>query len=238
MQIQPLPSVAYLRVSTAEQGRSGLGIEGQRQAIQRFAEAEGYSLANTFIEVETGKGADAIERRPKLAAALAEARLRQCPVIVAKLDRLSRDVFFIAGLMSRQVPFIVADLGKDVEPFALHIYAALAEKERKLISERTKRALEAAKARGTKLGGYRGKITITPEARARAAAVRRERADDKAQDLGQAIRNAVETLGPGVSMGQVAHELTRRGIKTPSGADRWQSVQVLRVLKRINTVEV
>ena len=102
-------AVAYIRVSTAQQGRSGLGIEAQRDAIQRFAAAEGFELIEEFIEIETGKGADALDRRPQLAASLSAARRIVCPVIVAKLDRLSRDVAFIAGLMAQRVLFIVAE---------------------------------------------------------------------------------------------------------------------------------
>jgi DNA invertase Pin-like site-specific DNA recombinase len=100
----------------ARQGRSGLGIEAQRAAVARFAEVEGYTLIAAFTEVETGKGADALERRPQLAAALAAGKTGKCPVIVAKLDRLSRDVAFIAGLMAQRVPFIVAELGADADP--------------------------------------------------------------------------------------------------------------------------
>ena len=118
----------------------------------RFAAAEGFELVAEFVEVETGKGADALDRRPQLAAALAVGRQHKCPVIVAKLDRLSRDVAFIAGLMAQRVPFIVAELGVDADPFMLHIYAALAEKERRLISERTRSALAARKAQGARLG--------------------------------------------------------------------------------------
>jgi DNA invertase Pin-like site-specific DNA recombinase len=115
--------VAYLRVSTQKQGASGLGLEAQRQAIGRFAEAECYQIADTFTEVETGKGADALERRPQLAAAIKAARKAKCPVVVSKLDRLSRDVHFISGLMAQRVPFIVTELGADTDPFMLHIYA-------------------------------------------------------------------------------------------------------------------
>src|SRR5690349_7003862 len=146
------PAIAYIRVSTARQGRSGLGLEAQQAAIQRFCEAEGFEVMTERVEVETGRGADALDRRPELAAALAEAKRRKCPVLVAKLDRLSRDVAFIAGLMAQRVPFIVAELGPDADPFMLHIYAALAEKERRLISARTKAALVAAKAGGKRLG--------------------------------------------------------------------------------------
>ena len=144
--------ISYIRVSTARQGRSGLGLEAQREAIARFAEAEGFELAGEFVEVETGKGADALDRRPQLAAALAEAKHRKCAVAVAKLDRLSRDVHFISGLMAERVQFVVTELGADVDPFLLHLYAALAEKERRLISQRTKDALAAKKAQGKQLG--------------------------------------------------------------------------------------
>src|SRR5271169_2843826 len=140
---------------TSQQGRSGLGIEAQRNALERFATSEGLELVRVFVEVETGKGADALDRRPQLAAALNEARRQRGSVAVAKLDRLSRDVHFISGLMAHRVPFVVADLGPDVDPFLLHLYAALAEKERALISKRTKDALAAAKARGQVLGNPR-----------------------------------------------------------------------------------
>lgn len=143
--------IGYIRVSSAQQGKSGLGIEAQRETLAHFAAAEGFTLVREFIEVETGKGADALERRPQLAAALAEARRAKCPVVVAKLDRLSRDVHFISGLMAHRVQFIVAELGPDVDPFILHLYAALAEKERSMIATRTRDALAAAKARGVVL---------------------------------------------------------------------------------------
>src|SRR5258707_11225874 len=146
------PLITYIRVSTSQQGRSGLGIEAQRQALSQFAQAEGFEVAREFVEVETGKGADAMDRRPQLRAALAAARKQRCHVGVAKLDRLSRDVHFISGLMSHRVPFLVAELGPDVDPFVLHLFAALPEKERALISTRTRQALAAAKARGVALG--------------------------------------------------------------------------------------
>jgi DNA invertase Pin-like site-specific DNA recombinase len=145
-------AVAYIRVSTGQQGKSGLGIEAQREAIARFAAAEGCELLAEVIEVETGKGADALDRRPKLAEALGIARKAKAPVVVAKLCRLSRDVAFISGLMAQRVPFVVAELGADADPFMLHIYAALAEKERHLISDRTRAALAAKKAQGAALG--------------------------------------------------------------------------------------
>jgi DNA invertase Pin-like site-specific DNA recombinase len=162
------PAVAYYRVSTQQQGKSGLGLEAQREAINRFCVAHDFSVAWAYTEVETGKGADALGRRPKLADALSAAKNGKCPVIVAKLDRLSRDVAFIAGLMAQKVAFIVAELGPDVDPFMLHIYAAVAEKERSMISERTKSALAAAKARGVQLGSKQPAIGAAKGGAARA----------------------------------------------------------------------
>jgi DNA invertase Pin-like site-specific DNA recombinase len=124
---------AYYRVSTRQQHRSGLGIEAQRTAVTRFAEAENFQIIAEYVEAETGKGADALDRRPQLAAALAAAKTARCCVLVSKLDRLSRDVAFVSGLMAQRVPFIVAELGRDADPFMMHLYAALAEKERRLI---------------------------------------------------------------------------------------------------------
>ena len=149
-------AIAYLRVSTGEQGRSGNGLAAQRDAIERFSVAEGFRVAEWVTEVETGKGSNALSRRPKLALALQSARKLKAPVIVSKLDRLSRDVAFISGLMAERVPFLVTELGADVDPFVLHLYAALSQKERALISSRTREALQAVKRRlarqGLKLG--------------------------------------------------------------------------------------
>jgi DNA invertase Pin-like site-specific DNA recombinase len=145
-------AVAYYRVSTKQQQRSGLGIEAQRATVTRFAEAERLTIVAEFVEIETGKGADALDRRPQLAAALATARTAKCSVLVSKLDRLSRDVAFVSGMMAQRVPFIVAELGRDANPFMLHLYAALAEKERSLIAERTKAALASKRASGARLG--------------------------------------------------------------------------------------
>src|SRR5437868_13664369 len=117
-------AIAYLRVSTQRQQRSGLGIEAQRAAIERFAQAEGLTIISEYAEAETGKGADALDRRPQLAAALAAARKAKCSVVVSKLDRLSRDVAFVAGLMAQRVPFMVAELGREADPFMPHLYRA------------------------------------------------------------------------------------------------------------------
>jgi DNA invertase Pin-like site-specific DNA recombinase len=210
------PMIAYLRVSTQKQGTSGLGLEAQNDAIRRFAEAEGRRVVETFTEVETGKGADALDRRPQLAAAIKAARKARCPVVVSKLDRLSRDVHFISGLMRERVPFIVTELGADTDPFMLHIYAALAEKERRLISERTKASLVAAKARGVKLGG---------------ANAQSELAAKEAQSRAEKLRPLFAELS-GLSARKAAEELNRRGIATPAGG-KWHAVTLLRVRERL-----
>ncbi len=215
------PIVAYIRVSTARQGRSGLGLEAQRAAIARFCEAEGYEVVAERLEVETGKGADALERRPELAAALAEAKRRKCPVLVAKPDRLSRDVAFIAGLMAQRVPFIVAELGPDADPFMLHIYAALAEKERRLISARTKAALAAARERGTRLG-RNGAERLAPAYRAEAV--------ERAQALAPVV--AEVRAGGASSLRAIAAGLNARGVVTAQGKP-WSAMQVKRVLERV-----
>jgi DNA invertase Pin-like site-specific DNA recombinase len=221
------PLIAYYRVSTREQGRSGLGLDAQRAAIVRFAEAEGFEVAAEFTEVETGRGADALDRRPQLAAALAGARRngKACPIAVAKLDRLSRDVHFISGLMAHKTPFLIADLGPDVEPFLLHLFAALAEKERAVISQRTKAALAAAKARGQALGNPR-----LSDARAIAHGRLRAGAEAHATAVMPAIREAQEAGAK--SLRQIAAALNGRGIATSRGAT-WEATTVRNVLKRV-----
>ncbi len=217
------PLVAYLRVSTAEQGRSGLGLEAQREAVLRFAAAEGFEVVAEFTETESGKGADALDRRPQLAAALAEARTYEkgTPVAVSKLDRLSRDVHFISGLMAQRVPFLVAELGADTDAFVLHLYAALAEKERRLISERTKAGLRAAKARGIRLGNPR-----LAEIHTRLAAD----ADAFAASVLPHIQQA-QAEGAG-SLRELADALNAKGITTARGG-RWRAQQVSNVLRRL-----
>lgn len=173
-------AIAYLRVSTEEQGRSGLGLEAQRAAIELFAANEQITVDEWFTEVQTGKGCDdVLDLRPKLSDALALAKKRRVPVLISKLDRLSRDVEFISHLMKRRVEFIVTALGRQADPFVLHLYAALAEKERQLISERTRAGLAAAKARGVKLGSQ-GRA-VSPEQYQRAGAAQVARADEFAK---------------------------------------------------------
>jgi DNA invertase Pin-like site-specific DNA recombinase len=224
--------VAYHRVSTAQQGRSGLGLDAQREAVTKFAEAERLEIAGEFVEVETGKGSDALDRRPKLSAAMTQASLLGCPVIVAKLDRLSRDVAFISGLMAKRVPFVVAELGSDVDPFMLHLYAALAEKERRLISERTKAALAAAKARGIKLGNPNGAAAIRRAGKGTEAALEtlKAAANAHAQQLAPVIRH-LQSEGF-TSLPALASALNERSIMTPRGG-RWHPSSVRNLLARL-----
>jgi DNA invertase Pin-like site-specific DNA recombinase len=218
-------AVAYYRVSTQRQGRSGLGIEAQRARVEQFAASEGVELIAEYVEVETGKGADALDRRPRLAEALAWARKERCPVVVAKLDRLSRDVAFIAGLMAQRVPFIVAELGADADPFMLHLYAALAEKERRLISERTKAALDARKKSGTTLGNR----VNAAEAAARGRAVSGAEADRFAASIMPIVEKL--QLDGVTSYRGIASALDQRGIRTARGG-RWQVSNVRNLIAR------
>jgi DNA invertase Pin-like site-specific DNA recombinase len=220
------PAVAYARVSTTRQGKSGLGLEAQATAINEFARREGFRLVEKFVEVETGKGADALDRRPKLAAALKAARKvgRECPVIVSKLDRLGRDVHFISGLMVHKVPFISCELGTDVDPFMLHIYAAVAQKERELIADRTRNALKAARDRGTRLGNPR-----LDEIRPLAAAATRKASDDFAENTLPIVRQ-IQASGA-TSLRQIAAALAARGIPTARGGT-WNAMQVRNLLIR------
>jgi DNA invertase Pin-like site-specific DNA recombinase len=212
--------ISYIRVSSQAQGRSGLGLEAQRKTIGQFVASEGLEVVEEFIEVETGKGADALNKRPQLAAALRRAKKLKAPIVVSKLDRLSRDVHFISGLMAQRVPFVVTALGKNVDPFMLHIYAALAEKERALISQRTREALAAAKARGVKLGGItQSSIKNRDEAKARAEALRPTIA-------------AIQASGS-TSLRAIAAGLNNRGIPTANGAGTWTAMQVSRVLAQL-----
>lgn len=223
---EPLrPLVAYFRVSTDRQGKSGLGLDAQRMAVAQFAAANGFEIVEAFDEIETAKGADALDRRPKLAAALASARRRKCAVVVAKLDRLSRDVAFIAGLMAQRVPFIVAELGADADPFMLHVYAALAEKERAMIAARTKAALQQKKAAGAVLGN---RTNLADASKAGAASNARE-ADAFAANVLPVIASI--QAGGAASLRAVAETLNARSVRTARGGT-WTAVQVARVLQR------
>jgi len=213
-------AIMYGRVSTGRQGRSGLGLDAQRATVAAFADQNGFAVEREYVEVETGKGHDALERRPKLAEALAHAKRLKAPVIVSKLCRLGRDVHFISGLMSKRVPFIVAELGPNVDPFMLHVYAAVAEQERSLIASRTRDALQAAKRRGAKLGRT-GRVRAKENKAA---------AQKHASSLAPLIRE-IQAAGF-TSVRAVAGELNRREVPTPRGG-QWHPTTVARVLARI-----
>jgi len=185
-------------------------------AFNAFAAAEGFEVIAEFTEVETGKGADALDRRPQLKTALQAAKRAKCSVAVAKLDRLSRDVAFISGLMAQKIPFIVAALGKNVDPFMLHIYAALAQQEREMISRRTKEALQAAKARGKRLGRQE-----TADANRLAAAARDAELEPVLRELShlsaQKAADEIERRGLGkLSYRTITRARARLGLKGPS----------------------
>lgn len=221
--------VIYLRVSTGRQGRSGLGIDAQREACEAFCAREGLNvIGEPLVEVETGKGPDALDRRPELRRALALAKKARGAVVTAKLDRLSRDVAFIAGLMAQRVPFIVAELGADADPFMLHVYAALAQKERDMIAARTKAALAAKRAREPK--HQFGNRTNLADAGAKGAAVQRDAANAFAANLAPVIRD-LQVKGV-ITLRGVADALNARGIKTARGGV-WYAASVNNVLGRL-----
>jgi DNA invertase Pin-like site-specific DNA recombinase len=219
--------VAYYRVSTDKQGASGLGLEAQREAVGRHAAGAGGIVVAEYTEIETGTDK---RRRPEMSAALAACRLRRATLVIAKLDRLARNVHFISGLMEAAVDFVACD-NPHATRLTIHILAAVAEHEAEMISARTKAALAAAKARGTRLGnpnlrpGCRG-------AAVHAARVRRELADRYAADIADYIERARDRGGCR-SLGELAAALTALGIKTPSGGEIWGREQVRRVLRRL-----
>ena len=215
--------VTYLRVSTDKQGRSGLGLEAQRKAVTDFLNGGRRTMLAEFVEVESGSRND----RPKLAEALALCRIHKATLVIAKLDRLSRDVHFLTGLERAGIRFVAADM-PEANEMVVHIMAVMAQAERKLISARTKAALAAAKARGTKLGGDRGHIgSVSALGAAKSVAVRQKKAGERARDLGPIIA-AIRAEGA-VSLRDIATGLNGRGITTARGA-AWTAMAVSRVL--------
>lgn len=220
--------IAYYRVSTARQGRSGLGLEAQRSAVHDYLNGGSWVLSAEFVEVESGKRTD----RPQLAAALAACRLHKATLVIAKLDRLARNVAFVSALMESNVEFIACDF-PTANRLTIHILAAVAEHEAHAISERTKAALAAAKARGTRLGGYRGRAG-TPADCECARAAHTALANQRAADLAPTIR-AIQAGGH-VSLRAIGRELTRKGIPSSRGGG-WSSSQVSNVLARIASLQ-
>jgi len=217
--------VSYVRVSTARQGASGLGLEAQQDAVARFLNGGAWELVAEFREVETGKGSDALAKRPQLRAALEACRKLGATLVIAKLDRLARNVHFVSGLMESKVKFVACDI-PDANELTIHMMAAFAEHEAKRISQRTKEALAVAKARGVQLG-QAGAANLRPNVEQR-----------------QAAANAfAEKLRP-IFTGMMVEKLSQRGmverlntvgIPTSTGeVGKWRLSQVQRILGRLD----
>jgi len=213
--------VGYLRVSTDRQGRSDLGLEAHRAAVAAHLAGGGRTLLDEIVEVESGK---ATVHRPQLARAMALCRLTGATLCVTKLDRLSRDAHFLIGLDKADVDFVAVDM-PNANKLTVGIMALVAQQEREAISARTKAALAAAKARGTKLGGYRG---VPPPHPAKASAGRAARADLFASRVGPLVR---ELQRSGMTMEAIARELATRGVKTARGG-AWTVQTVKNLLAR------
>jgi DNA invertase Pin-like site-specific DNA recombinase len=217
--------VAYFRVSTAKQGRSGLGLEAQRKTVMDFLNGGQWQLVAEFIEIESGK----VDSRPKLQEALSMCELTGATLVVAKLDRLSRNVAFLATLQDSGARFVAADM-PEANELTIHIMAAVAQAERKAISRRTKEALAAAKARGVKLGGSRGNANDLRKGPSVSAARRSLASETRALKVATHIE-AARREGA-VSLRQIANVLNNKGITAPRGG-AWQAAQIKAVLDRI-----
>ena len=221
--------VCYYRVSTSRQGRSGLGLEAQRSAVAGYLNGGNWQIVDEFTEVESGRRSD----RPELDKALAAARLHRCPLVVSKVDRLTRSVAFLSRLLEAGVDVRFADLPQiegATGRFLLQQMVAVAELEAGMISARTKAALEAAKRRGVILGGNRG---VYPSSKIRRKAIETlsARADQRARDLAATIKH-LQVSGAG-SLRAIAKGLNKAGIPTPRGGGTWSAVQVRRTMARL-----
>jgi DNA invertase Pin-like site-specific DNA recombinase len=221
--------IGYYRVSTRRQGKSGLGLEAQRQAVAAYLNGGDWQIVGEFVEVESGKRAD----RPELDKALTAARLHRAPLIVSKVDRLTRSVSFLSKLLDANVDVRFADLPQiegATGRFLLQQMAAVAELEAGMISKRTKEALASAKRRGVNLGGDRG---VKPSAKVRAKALAKieERVAERAADIEPVIREL--QAGGARSLRAIAAGLAARGIETARGERSWSATQVARVIARL-----
>lgn len=214
--------ISYIRVSTEKQGRSGLGLEAQRERITAFLRAHGGDVLAEYCDVESG----AVDDRPQLDAAILHARKEKATILVAKLDRLSRDVHFITGLQKRGVDFVVAEFGPEIPTMMLQFLAVIAEEERRMISARTKAALAAKKARGEKVGSpnFDEIRKLGPKALKTKALKRTKPLRILAADLRAA----------GMTIDGIAREMERRGVLTSRGNTTWSSTQVARLLANGN----
>jgi DNA invertase Pin-like site-specific DNA recombinase len=216
--------ISYLRVSTSRQGRSGLGLEAQQKAVEDFLNGGHWRVVKEFVEVESGKNA----QRPVLAEAIKACRLYGAKLVIAKIDRLSRDAHFLLGLEKAGVDFVAADM-PNANRLTVGIMAMIAEEERRMISTRTKAALAAAKRRGVKLGGYRKGAELTQKARKAGAESNARIAAERAADIAPVI---AELRAAGArSLRDIAAGLNERGIPTVRGG-ACSATQVMRVLER------
>jgi DNA invertase Pin-like site-specific DNA recombinase len=211
--------VTYYRVSTQRQGKSGLGLEAQKKAIEDYLNGGNHQVIEEFVEVESGKGSNALDRRPILKEAIQYAKKHKAKLLIAKLDRLARNVHFISSLMESKVDFVIADM-PEANALTIHLLSAVAEYERELISKRTKEALAAAKRRGTKLGNPNLK------------ADNRKR-KKQAQDFAKKLKPTLKAYRvQGMSQRAIVDELNSVGITAPRGGE-WRLVQVQRVMTRL-----
>lgn len=218
--------VAYFRVSTEKQGRSGLGLDAQRAAVEQFARGRGCMPVGEFVEVESGKN----NARPELAKAMHLAKVTGATLVVAKLDRLSRNVAFLAALQDSGARFVAADM-PEANELTIHIMAAVAQAERKAISRRTKEALAAAKARGVKLGNPNGAAALMQAGKGNGASVIaiKDGAERFAADIQPIITDIMEAGH--ASLRTIAAELNRRGIVTRRGGE-WHPATVRDLINR------
>ena len=207
--------VSYLRVSTSRQGASGLGLDAQRQSVAQYVVTQGAVLLSEHVEIESGK----LKDRPVLTRALAECRRQGAKLVIAKLDRLARNVHFVSGLMEAGVSFTAVDM-PDASPFVINIMASVAQLEREQISERTKAALAVAKARGVRLGAHGAVLAAAHRREAQAFALQ------LAGPIAEAQRSGADKLM------EVARHLNLLGLRTREGAT-WSPGTVSRVMKRL-----
>lgn len=218
--------VAYYRVSTLKQGQSGLGLEAQKVAVTEYLNGGEWSVVAEFQEIETGKGANALDRRPQLRAALELCRKQGATLIIAKLDRLARNVHFVSGLLETGVEFVAADM-PSANKVMIQMHAVMSEWERDQISARTKAALAAAKARGVQLG------KAGPANLKRHILERTADADEFAQKIA-GVLNGLQSSG--LTQRAMVEQLNLSGVKTPRGGE-WSLTQLQRALARLKTIQ-
>ena len=214
-------AIAYYRVSTTKQGASGLGLEAQRAAVEAYARTNALAIVSEYTEIETGTRK---RKRPILRKALADASATDSTLLIAKLDRLARNVHFISGLMESGASFVAVD-NPSVTPLTLHVLAAVAEQEAMMISSRTKAALDATKARGTKLGSPQN---LTDEARALGPEANRDAAIDA---MRPATAYAKRLRSDGMTLREIANQMNEDGFRTREGK-LFAAMQIQRLLKR------